>query len=320
MLQQGFQPVMVFPGQGAQRPGMGDSLHEQKTYREHLALADEILGFGLSELMTAGPAETLTRTDIAQPALLTLETGLYTLWREQGGAQPAAVAGHSLGEYSALVVAGVLNFSDALRLIQLRAQLMQTACEQAQGGMAAVLRPTLTSEELIALCQQLSQQQDYPVVLANDNSPQQLVISGELQALDAVCEVIKSQKLGRPVKLKVAGAFHSPLMQSAQAELAAAIEKLELQEPQIPVVMNVSGNVPASVSELRALLTQQIISPVRWRESVRCLEQFGKLFLELGPSTLTPLIRQCLSDNQPEIEAQNLLEWNELETAVKALR
>ncbi len=319
MFQPGLQPVMVFPGQGAQRPGMGDSLREHKTYRKHLALADEILGFRLSELMTGGPAETLTRTDIAQPALLALETGLYTLWREQGGVQPAAVAGHSLGEYSALVVAGVLNFSDALHLVKLRAQLMQAACEQVQGGMAAVLKPGISPDDLVALCQQLAEP-SAPVVLANDNSPQQLVISGEIQALEAVCEVIKSQKLGRPVKLKVAGAFHSPLMQSAQAELAAAIKKLKLQEPQIPVVMNVSGKVPDSVPELSTLLTQQIISPVRWRDSVSRLEQFGRLFLELGPSTLTPLIRQCLSDHQSEIDARNVLEWDELETVVKALR
>lgn len=301
------QSVMIFPGQGAQRPGMGDSLREQALYREHLALADELLGFALSQLMSEGPAEALMRTDIAQPALLTLETGLYKLWLAQGGKPPAAVAGHSLGEYSALVVAGVLDFKSALQLVQLRAQLMQSACERTPGAMAAVLRP---GEGIADLCLKSENR----VVVANLNSPQQLVLSGEADALQAICEQIKTRKLGRVVMLKVSGAFHSPLMEPARAELTAAIEAVAMREPALPVVMNASGAVVSQLAELRALLCAQLTAPVRWQESVQALAQFSSHFVELGPSTLAPLVRQSLAT----AEVQVVSEWSEIQ-ALKEL-
>lgn len=292
-------PVIVFPGQGAQKPGMGESFREHPLYREHLAAADALLGYELSRLIAEGPAPELTRTEIAQPALLTVETGIYRVWRACGGAEPAAVAGHSLGEYSALVAAGALEFAAALKLVQLRAQLMQQACDARPGAMAAVLRPG----DLEGLCRAGG------VVIANYNSPQQVVLSGEAEALALVCERIRAEKRGRPVMLKVSGAFHSPLMEPARVALAEALAAAPFQDAAMPVVMNVHGKAVTAAAELRGRLQAQITSPVHWNASVLSLAGFGRPFLEFGPSTLTALIQQCL----PEAMVQNLAEWQQMQ-------
>ncbi|HEY9842250.1 MAG: ACP S-malonyltransferase [Candidatus Sericytochromatia bacterium] len=298
-------PAIVFPGQGAQRPGMGESFREDAGYRAHLARADEILGFGIGELIACGPQEELTRTEIAQPALLTVMTGIYAVWKAVGGPEPAAVAGHSLGEYAALVAAGVLEFADALELVRLRGRLMQQACDQRPGSMAAVLKPDL--EAIKALCAKSAGQ----VVVANLNSPQQLVLSGEAEALQALLEHIREAKLGRPVALKVSGAFHSPLMEPARQELNAAIERLAFHDAAFPVVMNVRGEASRSGATIRDQLCRQLTSPVHWSDSVVTLAAYSQRFVELGPATLAPLIRQTL----PEAETLTLATWPEMQAA-----
>lgn len=279
-------PVMVFPGQGAQKVGMGESFRTHPVYRAHLAEADDVLGLALSRLIAAGPAETLQRTDRAQLALLTVATGIYRVWRAEGFPLPAAVAGHSLGEYTALVAAEALSFAAALQLVRLRGEAMQTACAAVSGGMLAVIRPQL--ETIHALCQA----SHGAVTVANFNSPQQIVLSGESTALAGMGEQIRSQNLGRPIPLKVAGAFHSRWMEPARAALTEAIAAAPLQDPVLPVVMNVTAESCRRAGDIRRLLAQQLTAPVRWSDCVLTLAGTGATFVEPGPATLAPLIRQ----------------------------
>lgn len=280
-------PVAVFPGQGAQKPGMGETFRAEAIYREQLEQADQRLGIGLSRLIAEGPAEELTRTEVAQPALLTVATGIYRVWRARSGQMPAAVAGHSLGEYSALVAAEVLSFEAALGLVRLRGQLMQQACSIQPGAMAAVIKPE--TAEIEALCQASAGR----VAIANINSPQQIVLSGEAEALEALLGHMRAAKLGRGVPLKVSGAFHSRLMEPARAELTAAIEATPFADARCPVVLNVSGEALSAGDAIRSQLCKQLTCPVQWRASVATLAGLSGKFIEFGPTTLSPLIRQC---------------------------
>lgn len=301
-------PVAVFPGQGAQKPGMGESFRAEPLYRAQLERADQLLGIGLSRLIAEGPAEELTRTEVAQPALLTVATGIYQVWRARSGHIPAAVAGHSLGEYSALVAAEVLSFDAALELVRLRGQLMQQACSIRPGAMAAVLKPE--TAEIEALCQA----SEGRVVIANVNSPQQIVLSGEAEALETILAQIRTAKLGRGVPLKVSGAFHSRLMEPARAELTAALEATPFAAARCPVVLNVSGEAISSGDAIRAQLCRQLTAPVKWQASVASLADLSEQFLEFGPTTLSPLIRQC----QPQALVSAIATIAELEALNQA--
>lgn len=295
--------ALVFPGQGAQKVGMAASFTDHPLYREHLAHADEILGLPLSGYILDGPQEDLTRTEIAQPALLTIATGIYQVFQAETKISPTAVAGHSLGEYSALVVAGALDFETALKLVQLRGQLMQTACDQHIGGMCAILNP-----ELDAIRTALKNTAER-VVIANYNSPRQIVLSGQSEVLNALCQEIKRQKWGRPVSLKVSGAFHSPLMAPAHQKLAEAIAQVTFQETKIPIIMNASAQAVHEAHAIQELLQQQLTNPVRWQDSLYTLNQHcGGSFLELGSKTLKKLIEQTL----PDAEVGSLTDYAEL--------
>ncbi len=267
----------VFPGQGAQFVGMGKDLYDNNAEARALfEKANEILGFSITDLMFAGTDEDLRQTAVTQPAIFIHSV----LLAKSLGAdfQPDMVAGHSLGEFSALVAAGALSFEDGLRLVAARARAMQKACELTESTMAAVL--ALPDEKVEEICVGI----EGTVVCANYNCPGQLVISGEVAAIDAACEALKAAGAKRALKLKVGGAFHSPCMEPARAELAAAIEATEFHTPVCPVFQNVDALPHTDPAEIKANLVAQLTAPVRWTQSVRNMIADGATeFVELGP-------------------------------------
>jgi len=269
----------VFPGQGSQFPGMARELYaSSEAARALLTQANDILGFDLTAIMFDGSEEDLRRTDVTQPAVFVHSVAQFIA---QPGLQPAMVAGHSLGEFSALVAAGVLTFADALPLVARRAQAMQAACQEQPGTMAAILG--LSDEAVEQGCQQVSAEGDV-VVAANYNCPGQLVISGSTAGITKACEVLKAAGAKRALPLPVGGAFHSPLMQSAQAALAEAIERTTFRPAQCPVYQNVDAAPHRDPAEIKANLLAQLTAPVRWTQSIQAMYRDGATtFLECGP-------------------------------------
>ena len=267
----------VFPGQGAQFVGMGKELYDNNAEARALfEKANEILGFSITDLMFAGTDEDLRKTAVTQPAIFIHSVLLAKSLGEEF--RPDMVAGHSLGEFSALVAAGALSFEDGLRLVSARAQAMQKACELTESTMAAVL--ALPDEKVEEICAGI----DGVVVCANYNCPGQLVISGEVAAIDAACEALKAAGAKRALKLKVGGAFHSPCMEPARAELAAAIEATEFHTPVCPVFQNVDALPHTDPAEIKANLVAQLTAPVRLTQTVRNMIADGATeFVELGP-------------------------------------
>jgi len=267
----------VFPGQGAQFVGMGKDLYDNNAEARALfEKANEILGFSITDLMFAGTDEDLRQTAVTQPAIFIHSV----LLAKSLGAdfKPDMVAGHSLGEFSALVAAGALSFEDGLRLVAARARAMQKACELTESTMVAVL--ALPDEKVEEICAGI----EGTVVCANYNCPGQLVISGEVAAIDAACDALKAAGAKRALKLKVGGAFHSPCMEPARAELAAAIEATEFHTPVCPVFQNVDALPHTDPAEIKANLVAQLTAPVRWTQSVRNMIADGATeFVELGP-------------------------------------
>ena len=269
--------AFVFPGQGAQFVGMGKDLYDNNAEAKALfEEANEILGFRITDLMFAGTDEDLRQTSVTQPAIFIHSV---VLARSLGADfKPDMVAGHSLGEFSALTAAGALSFADGLRLVAARANAMQKACELTESTMAAVI--ALPDEKVEEICAGI----DGIVVCANYNCPGQLVISGEVAAIDAACEALKAAGAKRALKLKVGGAFHSPLMEPARAELAAAIEATDIHEPVCPVFQNVDALPHTDPAEIKANLVAQLTAPVRWTQTVRNMIADGATeFVELGP-------------------------------------
>lgn len=285
-----MKKAYVFPGQGSQFPGMAKNLYENNdTAREMLDRANEILGFRISDIMFDGTAEDLKQTKVTQPAIFLHST---ILARCIPSFQPDMVAGHSLGEFSALVAAGAMDFEEGLRLVSIRAQAMQKACEIAPGAMAAVMAlPTEKVEEICASC-------DGIVVAANYNCDGQIVISGEKNAVEAACAKMKEAGAKRALLLPVGGAFHSPLMEPARAELAEGIEKAKFTKPACPVYQNVTGRPSSDPDEIKRNLLAQLTSPVRWTQSVRnMIEDGAGQFTELGPGkVLQGLVAKIASE------------------------
>ena len=266
----------MFPGQGSQYPGMAKDLYENNAQaREMLERANEILGFRITDIMFEGTAEDLKQTKVTQPAIF-LHSVLLAKCAPDFA--PDMVAGHSLGEFSALVAAGAMDFEDGLRLVSIRAQAMQKACEAVPGTMAAVLAlPAETVEEICASCEGV-------VVAANYNCDGQIVISGEKEAVEAACVRMKEAGAKRALPLPVGGAFHSPLMEPARAELAEGIEKAVFRTPVCPIYQNVTALASSDPAEIKANLLAQLTSPVRWAQSVRNMIADGAdHFIELGP-------------------------------------
>ena len=284
--------AFVFPGQGSQAVGMLAELGAQHaTIRETFAEASAALGYDLWALTQEGPAELLNQTDKTQPAILTASVALWRLWQAEGGAQPAFVAGHSLGEYSALVAAGSLAFADAVKLVELRGQLMQQAVPAGQGGMAAILG--LDDDTVRAACAEAAQGEVVSAV--NFNAPGQVVIAGAAAAVARAIEACKARGAKRAMALPVSVPSHCELMRPAAEKFAAAVEGIAWQVPQIAIVQNASAQVPADLAVLKQDLLQQLYSPVRWVESVALLAERGVTELvECGPGkVLGGLNKRC---------------------------
>tara|TARA_R110002020_G_scaffold296658_1_gene512433 strand:+ start:246320 stop:247201 length:882 start_codon:yes stop_codon:yes gene_type:complete len=266
----------IFPGQGAQFSGMGKDVYDTSAdARAIFEKANEILGFNIAKTMFDGSAEELKETKVTQPAIFLHSVALY---KSLGNVKPAMVAGHSLGEFSALVANGVLDFEAGLKLVSQRAQAMQKACDLEPSTMAAVLG--LEDEIVESVCADV----EGTVVAANYNCPGQLIISGEIKAVEEACERLKERGAKRALILPVGGAFHSPLMEPAREELAAAIESTTFNEPLCPVYQNVSTFAVTDPSEIKENLLFQLTAPVKWTQSVQNMIADGATdFIEVGP-------------------------------------
>jgi [acyl-carrier-protein] S-malonyltransferase len=296
---------------------MGKDLAEKfAVARRVFEEADDALGFAISRLCFEGPAEDLQLTENTQPAILTTSVAAFRAARENGLPAPSFVAGHSLGEYSALVAAGVLELSDAARTVRARGQYMQEAVPVGTGAMAAVIGGELKAIE--ETCRQASGEQVCSV--ANSNSPNQVVIAGNTEAVDRAIELLKGVAK-RVIKLNVSAPFHCELMKPAQEKLAAHLERLTFNEPQMPVVTNVDARVTTAPAELRDALLRQVSSPVRWLESMQLLlgergQREVEAFIEIGPGkVLSGLMRQTNRD----VKCLNVEDAASLEATVAAL-
>lgn len=284
--------AFVFPGQGSQFPGMCKDLYDAHAEaREMFQAADRLLGFSLTDVMFNGTADDLKQTKVTQPAVFLHSVVAQRLLTIE---KPDMVAGHSLGEFSALVACGALRFEDALLLVSARAQAMQAACEANPGTMAAVLG--LDDEKVVEICEQTSG----VVVAANFNNPGQIVISGEVEAVDAACVALKEAGARRALRLNVGGAFHSPLMQPAAEDLKAAILKTDFHKPFCPIYQNVTAKAETNPETIRENLLKQLTAPVRWTQSVQNMIADGATeFFEFGPGdVLKGMIRKI----NPEVQ------------------
>ena len=284
--------AFVFPGQGSQFPGMCKDLYDAHAEaREMCQTADRLLGFSLTDVMFEGTADDLKQTKVTQPAVFLHSVVAQRLLTIE---KPDMVAGHSLGEFSALVACGALRFEDALLLVSARAQAMQAACEANPGTMAAVLG--LPDEQVDEICKK----QSGVVVAANFNCPGQIVISGEVEAVEAACVVLKEAGARRALRLPVGGAFHSPLMAPAAEDLKAAILKTDFHKPFCPIYQNVTAKAETEPEIIRENLLKQLTAPVRWTQSVQNMIADGATeFYEFGPGdVLKGMIRKI----NPEVQ------------------
>lgn len=291
-----MKTAYVFPGQGAQFSGMGKDLYDNSLKaREMMERANEILGFRITDIMFSGSDEDLRATKVTQPAIF-LHSVCLALCGDDLPA-PDMVGGHSLGEFSALVACGAVDFESALRLVAVRASEMQKCCEANPGGMAAIIG--LPNEKVEEICAGTSG----IVIPANYNCNGQVVISGEKQAVEAACEALKAAGAKRALPLSVSGAFHSPLMEAARVELGKAIEKTEVKTPSCPIYQNVTAKPETDPARIKENLLQQLTSPVKWTQTVEnMLADGATIFRELGPgNVLHGLIKRIASSAGAEV-------------------
>jgi len=275
--------AFVFPGQGSQKAGMLAPAHERfESVRNTFAEASQVLGYDMWDLVQNGSQEALNLTETTQPVLLTSSVALWRAWLEQGGPLPAMMAGHSLGEFSALVCAGVLAFADAVELVRQRGAFMQTAVPVGQGAMAAIIG--LDDDVINGICEQAAAATGQVVAAVNFNSPGQVVIAGHSAAVEQAIEALKAAGAKRALPLPVSAPFHTTLMKPAGERLAEAMAGLSFSQPEIPVVHNVHAATESDPEKIRALLVEQIYSPVQWTRCVETIAAAGIADLvECGP-------------------------------------
>lgn len=286
----------IFPGQGAQSVGMlADIAGAHASVKAKFDVASQVLGFDLWSMVLEGPAEVLGSTENTQPALLVASIALWELW-SGGGEKVNVMAGHSLGEYSALVCAGAMSFEDGVRLVRTRGELMQRAVPNGQGGMAAVLG--LDDEAIKACCASVAGE----VSAANYNAPGQVVIAGDISAVDEAIEACKAAGAKRALKLDVSGPFHSKSMAAAAGDFSQALDAIEVVMPRIPVVQNVRASMAKDVGELKSNLVEQLYSPVQWTASVQfMLGQGLEQCVECGPGNVLAGLVKRISKETPTI-------------------
>ena len=289
-----MKKAFVFPGQGAQFPGMAKALYESNPKaKEMLEKANEVLGYRITDIMFNGTAEDLKATKVTQPAIFLHSVVLAACWPDF---KPDMVAGHSLGEFSALAAAGAMKFEDALRLVLIRATEMQKCCEKVPGTMAAII--ALPNEKVEEICASVK---SGIVVAANYNCDGQVVISGEVDAINEACELAKAAGAKRALPLAVSGAFHSPLMEPARIELAKGIEATEIVTPICPVYQNVSAKAETDPAVIKKNLLAQLTSPVKWTQSVKNMVADGaESFTELGPGAVLQGLVKRIAGASPE--------------------
>ncbi len=275
-----MKKAYIFPGQGAQLIGMGKNLYDSNySVKQMFDSANDILGFNIVDIMFNGTDEDLKQTKVTQPAIFLHSVAAYKTIENP---MPAMVAGHSLGEFSALVANSVLQFEEALKLVSIRANAMQKACEASPSTMAAVLN--LQDEKVEEICAAIVAEHNEVVVAANYNCPGQLVISGSIKGIELACEAMKAAGAKRALILPVGGAFHSPLMQPAQEELAAAINAANFATPTCPVYQNVAAAAISDAAQIKANLISQLTGAVKWTQSVQAMVADGSSeFIECGP-------------------------------------
>jgi [acyl-carrier-protein] S-malonyltransferase len=289
--------ALVFPGQGSQSLGMMEAYGDLPMVRETFAEASEILGQDLWALVKDGPVETLNQTVHTQPVMLTAGIAVFRAWRSLAGPLPALMAGHSLGEYTALVAAGAISFADALPVVRLRAQAMQEACAEGEGAMAAILG--LDDDAVRALCGEAAQNEVLEAV--NFNSPGQVVIAGHAAAVERGMELARASGAKRAVKLPVSVPSHCRLMHAAAKRLAEALEGMTIRTPDVPVVHNADAASHTDPVRIRDVLARQLYSPVRWVETVLAMAARGvRLVAECGPGKVLAGLNKRIS---PELEA-----------------
>ncbi len=299
--------AFVFPGQGSQQVGMLAAAHQYfQVVRETFTEASEVLGYDMWALLQQGPQEALNLTETTQPVLLTSSVALWRAWRSETEVRPGIMAGHSLGEFSALVCAGALQFGDAVKLVRKRGEFMQTAVPVGQGAMAAIIG--LEDTVINRICEQMTNDTDTVVSAVNFNSPGQVVIAGHKAAVEAAIIALKDAGAKRALPLPVSAPFHTVLMKPAGKELAEVLSTINISTPQIPVVHNVHAATESDPDSIRKLLVEQIYSPVRWTSCIQAIIQSGaSKIVECGPgNVLSGLNRridkslQCYSLEEPE--------------------
>lgn len=310
-----MKTAFLFPGQGSQKVGMVQDLFENyDSVKALIKEADETLGFPISKMMFEGPDTELMKTEFTQPAILTASVAVWQVLKEHG-LTPDIAAGHSLGEYSALVAAGAISFADAVHTVHLRGRFMQEAVPLGEGGMAAVIGST--PETIVTVCGEVSTE-DLPVQAVNFNCPGQVVIAGATAAVEKACEALKEAGARRAIMLKVSAPFHSTLMEPAALRLKEVLDKIDIHDTAIPVVANVNANEETKADEIRKNLVDQAAHPVHWEESIRNMVAGGvDMTVEAGPGTVLTGFMKKIARSVPCHHAEDVATIDEVVTALK---
>ena len=310
-----MKTAFLFPGQGSQKVGMVQDLFENyDSVKALIKEADETLGFSISKMMFEGPDTELMKTEFTQPAILTASVAVWQVLKEHG-LTPDIAAGHSLGEYSALVAAGAISFADAVHTVHLRGRFMQEAVPLGEGSMAAVIGST--PEIIVKVCGDVSTE-DLPVQAVNFNCPGQVVIAGATAAVEKACEALKEAGARRAIMLKVSAPFHSTLMEPAALRLKEVLDKIDIHDTAIPVVANVNAKEETKADEIRKNLVDQAAHPVHWEESIRNMIASGvDMTVEAGPGTVLTGFMKKIARSVPCHHAEDVATIDEVVTALK---